>query len=73
MGSGQRVDELQAGLVGPEDIGREADVRLRALDGGDHFRIGLIAAFENRVDLAGRDALSGDHSNGRLEALERIL
>ena len=54
MGADQRVDELQADVVGAEDVGGEPNVRFGALDGGEHLRITLIAAFENRDDLAGR-------------------
>ena len=44
----------------------------RALDGGDHLRVALIAALENRDHLADRHLLSGDIPDGDLEALDRV-
>jgi len=73
MGSDQRADELQADFVGPEDVGGKPNVIFRALDGGEHLRVGLIAAMQGRNHFAGRQVLTGDFPDGDLEPLERVV
>ena len=73
MGSGQGVDELHADLVGAKNIAAEPDVDFGALDRGKHFRIGLVAAIENRRHLARRQFATGDPADRGSEAVERIM
>ena len=58
--------------VGAEDVSRESDADFRALDGGEHSRVGLVAAGEHGGHLACRDLLAGDLGDRNLETLDRI-
>ena len=72
-GSRQSVDELHADHVGAEDVAAEPDMVFRALDRGQHLRVGLIAAIENRSHLAGRQFAAGDSADSGFQAIERFI
>ena len=45
----------------------------RALDRGQHLRVGLVAAIENRSHLAGRQFAAGDSADSGFQAIERFI
>ena len=70
---GQRIDELPAPFVGPEDVRRQADAVLGRRDRRQHRRIPLVTIVQHRHRVAGQGRAPGDAPDAALEGVEVIV
>ena len=68
----QRLMELLARLVGPEDVAAQADAFLRPADLLEHPRIGLVAAAQHLHGVSGLRGQAGQPADRIFQRRERV-